>query len=114
MKYGCLEATSRQVTRTKSKSGAVVKYQKMFMVLKTPSNVKQQIKSGAVPLYPSLVASLHKAIRLPLILYACTRQINDPPFTFYGYSATGDVISTMYFIPYMLVQLSVCAYNLSQ
>ena len=48
-----------QVTRTKSKSGAVVKHQRMFVVLKTTSNVKQHFKSGAAPLYHSLVTSLH-------------------------------------------------------
>ena len=31
---------SRQVTRAKSKSGAVVKHQKVFVVLKTTSNAK--------------------------------------------------------------------------
>ena len=48
----------RQVTRAKSKSGAVVKHQWMFMVLKTTSNTKQLFKSGAAPLYRSLVTSL--------------------------------------------------------
>ena len=47
-----------QVTRTKSKSGAVVKHQRMFVVLKTTSNVKQHFKSGAAQLYHSLVTSL--------------------------------------------------------
>ena len=32
---------NRQVIRIKSKSSAVVKYQRMFVVLKTTSNVKQ-------------------------------------------------------------------------
>ena len=49
----------RQVTRTKPKSGAVVKHQRMFVVLKTTSNVKQHFKSGTAPLYRSLVTSLN-------------------------------------------------------
>ena len=49
----------RQVTRAKSKSGAVVKHQRVFVVLKTTSNAKQLFKSGAAPLYRSLVTSLH-------------------------------------------------------
>ena len=40
------------------KSGAVVKHQRMFVVLKTTSNTKQLLKSGAAPLYRSLVTSL--------------------------------------------------------
>ena len=51
---------NRQVTRTKSRSGAVVKYQRMFVVLKATSNVKQHFKSGATPLYCSLVTSLQE------------------------------------------------------
>ena len=50
----------RQVTRIKSKSGAVVKYQRMFVVLKSTSNVKQHFKTGAAPLYRSLVTSMQK------------------------------------------------------
>ena len=49
----------RQITRIKSKSGAVVKHQMLFVVLKTTSNVKQLFKSGAAPLYHPLVISLH-------------------------------------------------------
>ena len=49
----------RQDIRAKSKSGAVVKHQRMFVVLKTTSNTKWLFKSGAVPLYRSLVTSLH-------------------------------------------------------
>ena len=48
----------RQVTRAKSKSGAVVKHQRMFVVLETTSNTKRLFKSGAVPLYCSLVTFL--------------------------------------------------------
>jgi hypothetical protein len=48
----------RQVTRAKSKSGAVVKHQRVFMVLKTTSSANQLFKSGAAPLYRSLVTSL--------------------------------------------------------
>ena len=48
--------THRQVTRTKSKSGAVVKHQRTF--LKSTSNVKELFKSNAAPLYRSLVTSL--------------------------------------------------------
>ena len=48
---------TRQVTRRKSKSGTVVKHQKTFVVLKTTSNVKWLFKSGAAPLYHSLVTS---------------------------------------------------------
>ena len=44
------------------KSGAVVKQQGMFVVLKTTSNTKQLLKSGAVPLYRSLVTSLHGSL----------------------------------------------------
>ena len=47
---------TRQVTRAKSKSGAVVKHQRMFVVLKTQK--KSLFKSGAAPLYHSLVTSL--------------------------------------------------------
>ena len=49
---------SREVTRRKSKSGAVVKHQRKLVVLKTTSNVKWHFKSSAVPLYCSLVTSL--------------------------------------------------------
>ena len=48
----------RQVTRRKLKSGAVVKLQKIFVVLKTTSNVKGIFESGFAPLYRSLVTSL--------------------------------------------------------
>ncbi len=44
-----------QVTRAKSKSDAVVKHQRVFVVLKTTSNAKWLFKSGAAPLYRSLV-----------------------------------------------------------
>ena len=37
-----------QVTRTRSKSGAVVKHQRMFVVLKTTSNVKQHFLKVAL------------------------------------------------------------------
>ena len=50
--------THREVTRRKSKSGAVVKHQSTFVVLKTTSNVKGHFKSGTAPLYCSLVTSL--------------------------------------------------------
>ena len=53
---------SRQVTRAKSKSDAVVKHQRVFVVLKTTSVVKQLFKSGAVPFYHSLVTSLVSAV----------------------------------------------------
>ena len=49
----------RQVTRTKSKSSAMVKHQRMFVVLKTTLNVKGLLKNGTAPLYRSLVTSLH-------------------------------------------------------
>ena len=52
----------RQVTRAKSKSGAVVKHQRVFVVLKTTSNVEGLFKSGAAPLYHSLVTSLVVAL----------------------------------------------------
>ena len=52
----------RQVTTAKSKSGAVVKHQRVFVVLKTTSNAKWLFKSGAAPLYRSLVTSLHYTI----------------------------------------------------
>ena len=42
----------RQVTRTKSKSGAVVKHQRIFVAIKTTSNVKQHFKSGVAPPLP--------------------------------------------------------------
>ena len=42
----------------KSKSGAMDKDQRIFMVLKTTSNVKELFKGGAVPLYHLLVTSL--------------------------------------------------------
>ena len=48
----------RQVTRTKSKSGAVVKHQRMIVVYKSTSSVKGLFKSGATPLYRSLVTTL--------------------------------------------------------
>jgi hypothetical protein len=48
----------RQVTRAEPKSGAVVKLQREFVVLKTTSNAKRHFKSGAMPLYRSLVTSL--------------------------------------------------------
>jgi hypothetical protein len=48
----------RQVTRAKSKNGAVVKHQRVFVVLKSTSIAKQLFKSGAAPLYRSLVTSL--------------------------------------------------------
>ena len=48
---------SRQVTRGKAKSGAVVKHQRKLVVLKTTSNVKGIFK-GFAPLYHSLVTSL--------------------------------------------------------
>ena len=48
----------RQVTRAKSKSGAVVEHQRIHVVLKITSNTKWLFKSSAVPLYCSLVTSL--------------------------------------------------------
>ena len=49
----------REVTRRKSKSGAAVKHQRKFVVLKTTSNVKWLfLKSSTAPLYCSLVTSL--------------------------------------------------------
>ena len=48
----------RQVTSWKSKSGTVVKHQRKAVVLKTTSNVNALFKSGAAPLYHSLVTSL--------------------------------------------------------
>ena len=36
----------------------MVKHQKVFVVLETTSNVKELVKSGAAPLYRSLVTSL--------------------------------------------------------
>ena len=47
-----------QVTRAKSKSGAVVRHQRVFVVLKTTSIAKWLFKSRAAPLYCSLVTSL--------------------------------------------------------
>ena len=57
----------RQVTRAKSKSGAVVKHQRRFVVLKTTSN-----KSSAAPLYRSLVTSLpwHNYLWIIKLLHA--------------------------------------------
>ena len=54
----------RQVTRTKSKSSAVVEHQRVLVVLKTTSIAKQLFKSGAAPLYRSLVTSLYMYIPL--------------------------------------------------
>ena len=48
----------RQVTGTKAKSGTVVEHQRMLVLLKTTSNVKELLKSGAAPLYHTLVTSL--------------------------------------------------------
>ena len=49
---------SRQVTRWKAKSGAVVKHQRKLVVLKTTSNVKGHFKSSFAPHYRSLVTFL--------------------------------------------------------
>ena len=48
---------TRQVIRTNSKSDAVVKQQRSFVVFKTTKNVKGHFKSFTVPLYHSLVTS---------------------------------------------------------
>ena len=45
--------------RAKSKSGAVVKHQRAFVVLKTISNVKWFFKSSTAPLYSSLVTYMY-------------------------------------------------------
>ena len=45
----------QSATRTKAKSGAVVKHQRTFVVEKTTSNVNELFKSGR---YPSLGTSL--------------------------------------------------------
>ena len=42
-----------QITRAKLKSGAVVKHQRMSVVLKTTSNTFHFFKSSAAPLYRS-------------------------------------------------------------
>ena len=52
----------RQVTRAKSKSGAVVKHKRVLVVYETTSKVKWHFKSGTVPLYRPLVTSLKWAI----------------------------------------------------
>ena len=44
------ESCTEAKTRTKSKGGAVVKHQRTFVVLKTTSNVKGLLQSGAAPL----------------------------------------------------------------
>ena len=49
----------RQVARANSKSGAVVKLERVFVVNKTTLNVKCHFKSSAAPLYRSLVTSLY-------------------------------------------------------
>ena len=48
------------------RSSAVTKHQRKFMVIKTTSNVKQCSRSGAAPLYCSLVTSL---IRYNIIIW---------------------------------------------
>ena len=55
---GAGQGNCREFTRRKSKSDAVVKHQRTFVALKTTSNVKRLFKSGAAPLYCSLVTSL--------------------------------------------------------
>ena len=64
----------REVTRRESKSGAVVKHQRKFVVLKTTSNVKGLLKSGTAPLYRSLVTSLHIIAR-----HFCGRIFSPSP-----------------------------------
>ena len=54
-----LKTSHQPYTSGKSKSGAVVKHQRLFVVLKTTSNVKRLFKSGTAPLYRSLVTSLY-------------------------------------------------------
>ena len=56
-----IQINTRKVTRAKSKSGAMVKHQRVFVILKTTSNVESLFKSGAAPLYCSLVTSLNTA-----------------------------------------------------
>ena len=60
---------SRRVTRTKSKSGTVVRHQRMLVVHKTTSNVRGHFKSSTVPLHRSLVTSLCSTCALASILY---------------------------------------------
>ena len=48
---------NRQVTRAKSKSGAVVKHKRVLVFYETTSRVKWYFKSGAALLYRSLVTS---------------------------------------------------------
>ena len=67
-----LKGSIRQDTRAKSKSGAVVKHQRMFVVSKTTSNTKWLFKSGAAPLYHSLVTSLSVDMYMQQLPYKCT------------------------------------------
>ena len=59
-----IEICIRQVTRAEPKSGAVVKHQRVFVVLKTTSIAKRLFKSGAAPLHHSLVTSLYMLLLL--------------------------------------------------
>ena len=56
--YTSKHISSGKSLRTKSKSGAVVKHQRMFVVLKATSRTKWLFKSGTAPLHHSLVTSL--------------------------------------------------------
>ena len=51
------EIQYRGVTRNKLKSGNLFKHQRMFVVSKTTSNITRHLKSGAAPLYHSLMTS---------------------------------------------------------
>ena len=44
----------RQVTRAKSKSGAVIKHKRVLVIYETTSRVKWYFKRGATPLYHSI------------------------------------------------------------
>ncbi len=67
-KVRSVDEVIRQVTRAKSKSGAVVKHQRVFVVLKTTSKAKRLFQSGTAPVYHSLVTSLGCACNMELIL----------------------------------------------
>ena len=61
----------RQVTKAKSKGGAVVKLQRMFVVNKNHIKCKMVFQERAAPLYRSLVTSLLyilKKVDLPKLL----------------------------------------------
>ena len=86
----------REVTRRKSKSGAMIKHQRIFVVLKTTSNVRWVFKSGTAPLYRSLVTSLYQymymyCIRIPTAHYLQTmdRKSAPPPKVLYKIAYNG-------------------------